>query len=166
MYSTYQLKRYVKLGNTSYFYCALIMKKTMMRAGNWFSTLKVFCAFICSINLKKSTHALTPSRLTMLLLLLFSICGKVSTLLLESVPAAKDGFGCMKCPRGGEGNLAGWPCIGDLVTGWNEWGGSCSGGRTSILLTGMPLVTVEIAVFFSEISSRKWRTSFSRRIRR
>ena len=131
-----------------WFYCALITKKTMNRAENDFY-FRYFVHFICSI-----------------CSLLFSIWGKVSTLLLDSVPAAKEGLGCTRCPRGGGGNLAGWPWMGDLVTGWNEWGGSCSGGRTSILLTGMPLVTVEIAVFFSEISSRNWRTSFSRRIRR
>ena len=47
-----------------------------------------------------------------------------------------------------------------------EYWGCCSWGLTSILLVGMPLVAVVKADFFTEISSRRRRTSRSTRSRR
>ena len=68
------------------------------------------------------------------------------------------------------------------ITGFSGWGstiegffdgdsfhdccGICSSGLTSILANGIPFVTVVMAVFFSEISSRRRRTSRSRFSRR
>ena len=74
----------------------------------------------------------------------------------ESAPAAMDGVAGMG--RSGYGRLT-----EDLCTGgtWNEAAGIWSSGRTSILVNGMPLVTVLMAVFLAEISSRRRRTSRS-----